>query len=206
MSLTYCTISELRSWIGSDISANDVLLDTCIEAASRDIDGYCKRRFWQDTNASARLFFGTDPYTADIDDVATTSGLVVKTGPDNTGTYGTTWTLNSDFLLEPHNQTNSGLEGWPFVRLRAVGSKSFAARSGPADRPSLQVTAKWGWPAVPDPVRHACLIHANWLFFQRNAPSGSAQVGEFAIRLRQSTAATLLGPYVRVLDPAIGPK
>lgn len=205
-STTYATIDELRSWIGSDVSANDVILTSCLQAASRDIDGYCKRRFYKDTNASARLYFPTDQYVAAVDDLSGTSGLVVKTDPDGSGTYQTTWTVDTDFILEPVNRTNSGLEGWPYLRLRAIGSKSFEGMTAATDRPTVQVTGKWGWPAVPEPVRTASLIHANWLFFQRNAPSGAAQVGEFAIRLRQSNASSLLGPYVKVTDPAIGPR
>lgn len=206
MTTTYATIDELRSWIGTDISANDIILEQCLQAASRDIDAYCRRRFYADTTATARLFFPTDDYRCDIDDLSSTTGLVVKTGPDSTGSYGTTWTVDTDFLLEPVNQTNDGLEGWAWTRLRAIGTKTFDVQAAATDRPTVQVTARWGWPAVPDMITQAALIHANWLFFQRNAPSGSAQIGEFAVRLRTSTAVTMLAPYVKVTDPGIGRK
>lgn len=206
MSTTYATIDELRSWIGTDMVANDIILEQCLQSASRDIDAYCRRRFYADSTATARVYFPADNYRCDIDDLSTTSGLVVKTGPDSAGGYDTTWTATTDFLLEPVNGTNDGLEGWAYTRLRAVGTKTFSPQSAPTDRPAVEVTGKWGWPAVPDMIVQACLIHANWLYFQRNAPSGSAQIGEFAVRLRTSTAVTMLAPYVKVTDPAIGRK
>jgi hypothetical protein len=61
-------------------------------------------------------------------------------------------------------------------------------------------TARWGWTAVPAPVKEATLALAEETFKMKDAPFGVAGMGEFgAIRVRANPRiVTMLSPYVRI--------
>ena len=88
--LRYATIimptwAELEPFPGK---YNWQLLDDAINAASRQIDAFCGRYFYADGSASARKFFTDDLYRLKVDDISTTTGLVVKYDDDDDGNDG----------------------------------------------------------------------------------------------------------------------
>lgn len=191
----YATTSELKARIDIDDTDDDTRLGEALSAASREIETWCDRQFNKATVASARVFRPLTACTALVDDFYTTTDLVVATDVVDDGTYSTTWTA-ADYELEPLSGIVSGQPGWPYHRIRAVGSPAFPTCNR---RASLRVTAQWGWDAVPDEVREACLIMAGELFKLADAPFGVAGFGEFGpVRVRMnSRAQTLLAPYRR---------
>jgi hypothetical protein len=48
-------------------------------------------------------------------------------------------------------------------------------------RPTVQVTAKFGWPAVPDDVTKACLVQAGQLHKAKDTPFGVAGVSDMGV-------------------------
>ncbi len=75
----YCTLAELKSVMRINDTVDDTMLEARITEASRVIDQHCDRRFYADANATARLYV---PPVADlvmVDDISTTTGLVIKT-------------------------------------------------------------------------------------------------------------------------------
>ena len=108
MALTnaYATLAELKaeSNIGAADTSYDTKLELALNAASRQIDGYCGgRRFWQDSTVVTRQFFADDSLTCMVDDISTTTGLVVAVDNDDDGTFETTLTINTDFIVLPLN-------------------------------------------------------------------------------------------------------
>ena len=175
-------------------------LDDALAAASREIETWCDRQFNKATTATARVFPPLAAYTALVDDFHTTTGLIIATDTGDDGTFDTTWTA-ADYELEPMNGVVSGQAGWPYWRIRAVGAHTFPTCT--RRRAPVQVTAQWGWAAVPGPVKEACLVTAAELFKLADAPFGVAGFGEFgAVRVRMnSRAQALLAPYRRT--PAV---
>lgn len=165
----YCTKDELKSYLSVTHPDADESLTVAINAASRAIDAHCQRRFYSDTAVSARTFPVRDPYCVKVHDFSTTTGLIVATDYGDDGTYETTWTITTDFDCRPVNGIRGGLEGWPFFELHAVGGKLFPLSY---KRYSLQVTAMWGWSAVPPMVKDACLIWASRLYKRSASPEG----------------------------------
>ena len=155
----YIEVDELRDLLRDQLTAYDHEYERAIGAASRSIDDYCGRHFWKETVASARTFRPDRWALVWCGDISSTTGLVVKTDDDRDGTYETTWTIDTDFLMEPFERMNTA----PYERISAVGSKVFPV---PADkpargadrRPGVQITALWGWPDVPSEVKAACAI------------------------------------------------
>ncbi|MBM7788856.1 hypothetical protein [Tenggerimyces flavus] len=189
----YAILAELKTRLGGIADTDDdAALNNALATASRGIDAFCRRQFNKTTSATARVFRPTRAGLAFVHDFHTTTGLVIATGDD--GTFGTTWAA-ADYQLEPLNQMRHGEEGWPYWIIRAVDSQAFTC----AARATLQVTAQWGWNAVPAAVKEACLILAVDVFKLKDTPFGVAGYGDWGVvRVRQNPAAAeKLIPYRR---------
>lgn len=185
MALTngYVTVRELAAYISHPDQEEDDALEDAIHSASRAIDDYCGRHFYTSDTATARRYIATDYYCLKVDDIAVTTDLVVKTDDNNDGTYETTWAA-SDYELDPIDGVVDGIPGWPYTKVHAIGSYAFPLASTGARRFTVQVTARWGWAAVPEPVRQSCLQVASEEFNRRHAPFGVRDTMEFGpIRL-----------------------
>lgn len=188
----YCTLSDLKAVMHIADSVDDDMLSARIEEASRTIDDYCDRRFYADTTATARLYTSTSGSYVITDDISTATGLVVAIDDARNGTYTNTLTINSDYQLLP---LNSLAKGTPVTRIQAVGQGTFPTRSALAP---IQVTAKWGWPSVPAPVKSATILMAGRLAKRGDALLGVAGFGEFGainVRAVDPDVARLLAPY-----------
>ena len=114
----YITLANLKTYLKIDDSVDDTILEGIIESASRSIDRIANRRFYADAAATARTYRPIGNLRVQIDDVSSTTGLIVKTDPDGTGTYQTTFTLNTDYIVEP---TNAIALGRPITTITIVG-------------------------------------------------------------------------------------
>jgi hypothetical protein len=194
---TYALMDELKDYLNIKNTEFDARLDDALITSSRAIERYCGRHFNDAGSATARVFYPTRQKLALIDDFHTLTGLVVKTDETDDGTFEETWT-SADYQLEPLNGIREGTTGWPWWMIRAVGdSRDFPVNE--KKRATLEVTARWGWSAVPGPVKTACLIMAAETFKLATAPLGVAGMGEFGIvRVRDNRMATAkLEPYRR---------
>jgi hypothetical protein len=166
-------------------------------AASRAVDNICGRWFYAHTGAaSARYFEPLNSNRIHIDDAYEVSA--VKTDQDGDGTFELTWTANTGYILEP---LNAAADGWPWTTLRRHPNES---NGFPYYYPrSVEVTAKWGWAAVPAPIKEATTILAAALLKRsREAPFGVVAIGidvGSAVRIARSDphVAALLSGYVR---------
>ena len=175
----YATLAELKSYLKIDDSMEDTLLENIVEAASRSIDRIANRRFYLDANASARTFRPQSLLRVIVDDIGSSTGLVVKTDPDETGTYQTTLTLNTDYILEP---VNAAQKGRPWTYITIVSGESFSLPT--TYRPQVEVTARWGWPSVPDDINQATLILSADLYKRKDSIGGVLGLSELgAIRM-----------------------
>jgi hypothetical protein len=194
----YCSSEELVSRLRLGPSdASEAAL--AIAAASRAVDGYCDRYFFR--GPDTRTYVPGDLYETCIDDFVSITTLATDPGGTTAqgGNFPVVWAA-SDYQPWPYNPGNLG-EPWPFTRIKAVGTKTF-----PWVIPQLlmrqdrvQVTAVFGWPAVPQAVRTATLITASELFRMKDQPGGGAVPGEFAMAVIASTPmiGQLLAPYDR---------
>ena len=195
---------ELKSLLGitwTDTEDDGRLWMAC-DAATEMIQTHCDRQFIADTTATARVFVASTPWVVLVDDISTTTDLVVKSDEDDDGVFETTW-ASTDYQLEPLNGRFSG-RPWPFTGLRAVESREWPMEYG---RATVEITARWGWKTsdattldyLPAAVRQAAQIQATALFKSAEAPLGIAGFGDIGVmRLRQAlhpVAAALLAPF-----------
>lgn len=193
--LTYASLADLKSYLGiTDTTQDSQLLDSLV-TASRGIEHICGRRFYPDQAATARVFKPRDAFVADVDDFWTSTGLIVKVDTGDDATFATTLTA-ADYELQPFNGINDGEPGWPYFRIVYVTSRWPCNNQRDA---TVQVTAKWGWAAIPGPVKQACVYLAEETFKLKGSPFGVAASDQFGpIRMRDNPKVlSMLAPYRR---------
>lgn len=196
MANAYVTVPELQNALPVSDPGDVVLLGTAIDGASRSVDAYCGQRFWTDSAVKIRDYWATGGLLT-VDPISTATGLIVKTDTAGDGTYATTLTISTDFILLPSNAPDN----YPAAPYTQIWLPNGMFPSYPR-RPNVQVTATFGWPAVPEDVKAAAMLLARDLFKElKDAPFGVAGVAEFGVlRIRQNpTARMLLGRYRRAL-------
>jgi hypothetical protein len=188
----YATVEDLRGMQNPreagdpDDPARDALLLRSLATASRLIDQKANRRFYLDDEATARVYGATGRTTVDglllVDDIGSEDDLVVETG--STGSWGAV-------TAPTFGPENALVAGRPLTEIAA-------ATYGFWGGPQVRVTARWGWPAVPDEIGHATLLLANRLYLRASSPDGLAASGEWgAIRLSRwdPDVEALVRPY-----------
>jgi hypothetical protein len=181
----YATLAQLHTELGLTISdvADDGRLEMAIAAASRQIDGHTGRRFWQDGSVVTREFYADNSACCYTDDISTVTGLIVKVDSGDNGLFSTTLTITTNFILLPTNAADD-VPVRPYTEIRIVDSGLSAFPVSSSGRPGCQVTAKFGWPAIPDDITKAALIQSSQLFKASDAVFGAAQFGEAGVALR----------------------
>lgn len=181
MSHAYRTVSELKGWLGLSGSGQDTNLGYALDAATAAIDAYTGRQFDIDAAVVTRLYDCEYMDYAEVDDIATSTGLIVKT-LNADGSVNETLTLNTDYYLAPYN-ADKVEPVMPFTKIIMAIEKS--GKVLPTEhRQGLSVTAKFGFSAVPDAIEQATLIQASRFFQRKNSPmgfSGNPETGQPAV-------------------------
>lgn len=173
----YATLAQVKAALRITDSVDDTLLETSIEAASREIDGYCQRVFYSAT--ATRVYNPTDIFLTLTDDIISVTTL--KTSTDGV-TFNQTWTA-SDYQLEPLNGTTSGIDQ-PYTQVRAIGDYLFPIWSVTgtfSNKASVQIAGSFGWSAVPTAVKQATIILAMRQFKRYDSPLGVAGFGDLGM-------------------------
>lgn len=181
----YATLADLKARLDITSSYNDVDLEQVIEAASRQIDGWCGRSFF-DASEPQRL-------TADACDLLILPGDLneltsIAIDRDGDGTYETSWEV-TDVDLQPHPG--------PYQVVRPRNGKVF-----PTHRYAVQINGVWGFgEAAPPPIREACLLQAARLYKRKDAPfgvTGSPEHGQLQTISRiDPDVKELIAPFIR---------
>jgi hypothetical protein len=199
----YCTLDDVKAALRISDTVDDDRISLAVDAASRQIETECSRYFYQDAGVTDRRFVSNDPWLVEVDDISTSTGLVVTSDYAGDGSFSTTWNA-LDYQLEPINNRMEGESPWPTTAIRAIRSLYFPVWGGisyprPYTQALVKVSARWGWPSVPTPIQKACIVQAIAIFKADDVPFGATPFGETGIvRLRQAmhpTAATLIEPY-----------
>jgi hypothetical protein len=162
---SYCTAAEYRAGVDQDDTGEDAELLLCTTAVSRYIERWMPRmpsgtprHFTIDASVTTRLFNGNGLARLWVDDIATVTGLIVKT--DITGDYdvtdtGETLTIDTDFWVGPWN-AGAGAEVRPYTFIELNPSTATIAAWTKQQR-AVSITAKFGWAAVPELVKRATI-------------------------------------------------
>jgi hypothetical protein len=195
----YCSLQDVKAALRLTDSVDDSLLELSIEAASREIDGYCNRVFYPTTGT--RVYQNVDSFMVNTDDIISVTTL--KTSDDGV-IYDTTWTT-ADYQLEPLNGVAGGLVQ-PYTRIRAIGDYLFPVWSITGtygNKASVQIQGVFGWAAVPTAVKQATILLAMRQFKRYDSPLGVAGFGDIgAIRVGRTDpdVQALLAPFMKTVS------
>jgi len=154
----YATAEEYRARVDqSDATGDDILL-TQLAAVTQYLKNRLGRFFTRDAAVVVRTFDGNGQRRLYVPDIATATGLIVKVDLDGDFDFDNpdeTLTLGTHFWVGPAN-ADKGPEVWPFEYLEIV---PYNARLGawPEQARAVQVTASFGWPAVPGAIKEATI-------------------------------------------------
>jgi len=188
----YCTLLQLKAALGIADGIDDPLLEMAIESASRQIDSYTERYFYN-AGTAVKIFAPIDNYVCPTEDFITLSK--VETSEDGES-YDTEWAV-TDWQQEPLNGRAGGLVT-AFTQIRAIEDYLFPYRNGEA---TVRITGTWGWSAVPIAITQATVILASRIFKRLDSPLGiiSGELGSMRIGFRlDPDVQHLIDPYRRI--------
>lgn len=191
----YVSVAELKGYLNllATDTTEDDRLQTALTTASSWVRKFCGRDFNKTSTASARVFRPRDNRVCVVDDFWSTTGLLIGVDYADDGTYTTPWTVAAgDVELQPYNGTVDGEPGWPYNALHGINQQFTCSR-----RPQVRLTAKWGWDAVPEPVRQATVLRAEDIYKLKGSPfgvAGDATTGPIFVRDNRAVL-SLLRPY-----------
>ena len=196
----YASAAAYRKLISKTDSADDAEIDTDLRAVSRYLDRMLGRFFTRDAEAAARIFAREPqghPRVLWVDDLAVVPTSVKIDENGDGGFAGETSLAAADFELWPLN-AGKGPEPrpWTMIHLPASGGRA----GWPAGR-RVEVTAQWGWPAIPDAIARAT-AHLTAVL-RLETPRATRRVPELggafeASREAQDIVRELAGAYRRV--------
>ncbi|MFE1749001.1 phage gp6-like head-tail connector protein [Streptomyces anandii] len=195
MANEYATRDELKGQLGIETAdtSRDALLDKALTAASRGIDRATGRRFWLDAAPTARTYrlharvvCQEDGDVLLVDDIGDTAGLMVESASAGGGTF----TPVTGYETTPDNALADGFAITGLLRPNGIWGTAFTR---------IRVTARFGWPSVPDDIAEAALIQATRLYKRKDSPEGIIGSAEWGVRnlsRRDPDVWNLIEPFV----------
>lgn len=196
----YATAAQYRATILHTDTGDDTQILNDLTAMSRFIEALCNRFFTKDAAPVARVYYANpnsalgnpeaeNPFAVQprlnrrlyVDDISSTTGLVIKLDNNRDGDFtdSTTITLaTTDYQLEPLNAA-LGPEVNPWT---AIYLPTWSTQLGFPPGMAIQVTAAWGWPAVPQAIINACCaLTAIWRLETPRALGHQTDIGSIQL-------------------------
>lgn len=129
----YLTVTEFQSRLGITAGTSDSLIESLLQAASRDIDADAHRHFFSET----KILYPDTLSGRDLllpDDLLSVSAFAVDSEVDGTWD-GETWAEGTDYVLLPD-------AAYPKTRIAGLGWADYAWATG---RRYLKITGAWGY-------------------------------------------------------------
>ena len=145
MSGSYLSLDALKSRPALDIRGadEDARLLAVLEAASRLVDRYCNRHFFE--LSAVRSFDGTGSSRLHLPDLIGVDPPGLRTDDDMDGVFETAW-APSEYLLLPSNadpETAGNPLSRPYTAVETGPRALPGARA--AGRRTVEITGRWGW-------------------------------------------------------------
>jgi len=191
--MSYATLAQFKAAVGITDTTDDTALQAVLDATDTLIDLYCDRKTGFGTASETRYYTAQDYRYVLTDDLVSVTTL--QTDDDANGTYETTWTSGTDFVLAP---ANASLDGFPYTE---IDTSVTWPRNFPKDvYLGVKIQGVFGFPSVPSAVTQAEIIQANAVWSSRTAAFGVIGSADLGGILRMSRAlhpeaALILEPY-----------
>ncbi|HZU80064.1 MAG TPA: hypothetical protein VE991_09125 [Acidimicrobiales bacterium] len=207
--MSYVTAAQLLDTLGVTSPSAQQTADAsaAVAAATMAIDNLCQRPgtptrdgFGVDADALQVRYYSPARWDRlPIDDLVQLTSLQTRDDGVDIDTQdggATTWTLNTDFVLQPEN---AAAAGWPYTHVQVVPAGAYTLNV--VYPRSVKITGKWGWPATPQAVVDACTLIAERLYkMKREGPLGVVAFQQEVVRVASAdrNVMLLLAPYMRM--------
>ena len=161
----YTTRAVVKTYLGipSGTSSEDDPIDAAIDAAEAEIDAHTGRTFVVPGSATAKVYRPVNDRVVLVDDIAQTTSLAVKVDGSDDGSYDTTLTVTSEFVVDGNTA--------PYRVIRRVDGSAFPRYT--SDRATIQVTAYFGYGmSIPKAIVQASTVLGARLYQRRSSPLG----------------------------------
>lgn len=188
---SYASLADVKEFLKISDTRDDAELLKRLPAATRRVEKDCGRRFWTTNGVSARTYRARHPELLMVDDIATTTGLIIEVGRTASG-WSTVDSGSVDFLPENAEADYRAIE----ILQRVVGVWPVYGST------RVRITAQWGWLAVPEDIVTATCIQTARLFRRKDAIEGivgNSDYGPVRISRYDADYDQLIHPYVRPL-------
>lgn len=193
----YATVAQYKAQTGKSGAGDDVPLARSLLAVTHLINKKLRRPagFNKDAAAVARVFRPRhDDSVLDVPDLVSVAAIGIDAG--STGLFDTVLKV-ADYELLPFN-ADDGPESRPYDQ---IGLLSWRSRTRWIAGQRVEVTAVWGWPAVPDAIVDACIELTAILRVE--SPRATNTVNELdqvlsTSRVAQNILSELMAPYGRL--------
>lgn len=187
----YCTIADLKAYLGITGTGDDTLLYDCILRAQKLIE-----------RKTGRVFEVTVSTTHYFDAVADVAGSVLWFDDDccslttvTNGDADSTVITSAYYVTQPRNTT-------PYHAIKLLSSSGYSWEYTNDPENAIQVSGKWGYSATPpDDIVQACVRLAAYLYRQKDQQLIESMVTEQGIITVQpdlpKDIETILRPYKR---------
>ena len=157
--MAYCTVPEVKLYLGTTTSNDDELIKSLIPRAQAAIDSHCARTFeaLADTTRYFDAITDVDGITLCLDDdlaaittITNGDGVAVSSG---------------NYVTEPRNST-------PYYAIRLKSSANIAWESDSNGDPenAVSIVGRWAYSTeAPDDIVHACIRLSAFYYRQKDA-------------------------------------
>jgi hypothetical protein len=156
--MAYCTLDELKTYLGITTDDDDVLLSSCRRRAQQTIDTYCRRTFEATADSTK--------YLDAVEDVVGSTLYLTGAGElcaITSITNGDATVLAStDYVTEPRNST-------PYyaIRLLVSSGQTWTYTTDPED--AIAIVGRWAYStSAPADITQACLRLSAWYYRQKD--------------------------------------
>ena len=191
----YADVARYKAEIVKSSAADDDTILLQLTGVSRYMERASGLFFTKDDSAVARVYIGNGTASLRVDEIASTSGLAISIDEDDDGSFGDETALAStDYELWPLNsEKGAGPKPWDKIILPSWSIKGV----WPAGF-RVEVTAIYGWPAVPEIIVSACVQLTGILRLE--SPRATNSITEFnqvlgTSRTAQAIIADLMTVY-----------
>lgn len=169
----YVSVPEYRGAIGNEDPAGDLVLAWHLEACTRLYERETGQFFGRDAAAVTRVYEGNGTSCLKVDNIADTTGMTVKIDFDRDGSFADEDALAAtDYEVMPLNAAR-GPEPKPWYEVHLTRWGTYL--TWPAGY-RVQVSAIWGWPAVPKAVKADVIeLCAIW---RKESPRATGRMNE----------------------------
>lgn len=190
----YATLDQIKAAIGipSADSIDNSLLEMAVESASRQIDSYTERYFFN-AGTAVKIFAPLDGWVCPTEDFITLSKVEIS---EDGETFDTELAA-TDWQAEPLNGRAGGL-ATSYTQIRAVENYLWPYSEGEA---TVRCTGVWGWSAVPIAITQATIILGSRIFKRLDSPLGiiSGELGSMRVGFRlDPDVQHLIEPYRKI--------